>query len=67
MAAQVVAVAIGDIETEIMEVKPLSERGRKDGLEGGKARAEKLTPEQRKELAEKAARGRWKTTTDSQI
>jgi len=33
--------------------------GRRGGLKGGKARAEKLTPEQRKEIAQKAARKRW--------
>ena len=33
--------------------------GRLGGLKGGKARAEKLTPEQRKEIARKAARARW--------
>jgi len=33
--------------------------GRLGGLKGGKARTEKLTPEQRKEIAEKAARARW--------
>ena len=33
--------------------------GRLDGLRGGKARAEKLTPEQRKEIAQKAAQIRW--------
>jgi hypothetical protein len=33
--------------------------GRKGGLKGGKARAEKLSPEQRKEIAGKAARARW--------
>lgn len=34
--------------------------GRLGGLKGGKARAEKLTPEQRKEIAQKAAKARWK-------
>ena len=34
--------------------------GRKGGLKGGKARAEKLTPEQRSEIAKKAAKARWK-------
>lgn len=29
------------------------------GLKGGKARAEKLTSEQRKKIAQKAARKRW--------
>jgi hypothetical protein len=33
--------------------------GRLGGLKGGKARANKLTPEQRKEIAQKAAKARW--------
>ena len=33
--------------------------GRLGGLKGGKARAEKLTPEQRSEIAKKAANARW--------
>jgi hypothetical protein len=33
--------------------------GRKGGLKGGKARAAKMTPEQRQEAARKAARARW--------
>jgi len=33
--------------------------GRLGGLKGGKARANKLTPEQRKEIAQKAAKSRW--------
>jgi hypothetical protein len=32
---------------------------RKGGLKGGKARADKLTPEQRSEIAKKAAAKRW--------
>jgi len=34
--------------------------GRLGGLKGGKARAEKLTPEQRSEIAKKAAESRWR-------
>lgn len=34
--------------------------GRLGGLKGGKARANSLTPEQRKEIAQKAANTRWK-------
>lgn len=34
--------------------------GRKGGLKGGKARAEKLSPARRKEIAKKAAKSRWK-------
>ena len=33
--------------------------GRLGGLKGGKARAAKMTPEQRKESARKAAKARW--------
>ncbi len=35
------------------------ELGRLGGLKGGKARAEKLTASQRKEIAKKAATKRW--------
>jgi len=35
------------------------ELGRLGGRKGGKARAEKLTPEQRSEIARKAAKARW--------
>lgn len=34
--------------------------GRLGGLKGGKARADSLTPEKRKEIAQKAAAKRWK-------
>ena len=34
--------------------------GRLGGLKGGKARAKKLSPEQRREIARKAARMRWR-------
>jgi len=33
--------------------------GRRGGLKGGKARAEKLSPEERKEIARIAANTRW--------
>lgn len=33
--------------------------GRLGGLKGGRARAENLTEEQRKEIAQRAARARW--------
>jgi hypothetical protein len=33
--------------------------GRLGGLIGGKARAEKLTPEERRDIAKKAAEARW--------
>jgi hypothetical protein len=40
------------------------ELGRLGGLKGGKARAAKLSPERRKEIAKKAAESRWKKTKD---
>ena len=33
--------------------------GRRGGLKGGKARAESMTGEQRKAIAQKAAKARW--------
>ncbi|MEW6405429.1 MAG: histone H1, partial [Chloroflexota bacterium] len=38
--------------------------GRLGGLKGGKARAEKLTPEERAEIARIAAQARWKKSKD---
>lgn len=51
------------LEPPCEEPKPLQPKaaaGRKGGLKGGKARAEKLTPEERRESARKAAQARWK-------
>ena len=51
------------------EAEPIPERvkdpaavelGRRGGLIGGKARAAKLSPEQRSEIARKAAAERWR-------
>jgi hypothetical protein len=39
--------------------------GRKGGLKGGKARADKLTPEQRSRIAKKAADARWNNADKS--
>jgi hypothetical protein len=39
--------------------KPAQESGRRGGLKGGTACAEALTPEQRSEIAKKAAAKRW--------
>ena len=54
--------ATGECEPEepIDEKKRAAqESGRRGGLKGGKTRAEKLTPEQRSEIAKKAAAKRW--------
>ena len=40
--------------------------GRKGGLKGGAARAAKLTPEERKRIAQAAAQARWKDRSQDQ-
>jgi hypothetical protein len=48
-------IATGEIEDK---TSPVPARA-KGGEKGGKARAAKLTPEQRREIARKAALSRW--------
>lgn len=52
---------LGERQSEPERVKDPAavELGRRGGLVGGNARAKKLTPEQRSEIAKKAARARW--------
>jgi hypothetical protein len=60
LAASIVEEATEGTENKPEEKNPAAVAlGRLGGLKGGKARAEKLTPEQRKEIARKAARSRW--------
>ncbi|GAF75510.1 unnamed protein product [marine sediment metagenome] len=62
-AFRVVQEATGQVESEPKKARKeydYKALGRKGGLKGGKARAEKLTPEQRSEIAKKAAQARWK-------
>ena len=40
--------------------------GRLGGKKGGKARAKKLTPQQRSDIARRAAQVRWQKVADSQ-
>lgn len=47
-------------QSNVIEYKAL---GHKGGLNGRKARAERLTPEQRSAIAKKAAQARWKPKT----
>jgi hypothetical protein len=72
-AFRVVQEATREVEPELEEVEPeLVEGknphavalGRLGGLKGGKARFQKLTPEQRKEIARKAAQIRWSAKTE---
>lgn len=63
LAASVVAKAAGTAEPEPDEDEGKDPAavalGRKGGLKGGKARAERMTPEERSESARKAATARW--------
>lgn len=61
-AVKVMQIATGEIEetTNDGKNKAAVELGRK----GGQARAEKMTPERRSEIARKAAISRWKQTDD---
>lgn len=67
-AFRVVQEATGQLEHQTKEDKPLNTEGknpaavalgRLGGLKGGKARANSMTPKERKEIAQKAARARW--------
>jgi hypothetical protein len=53
----VAKIATGEIEDERED---LASAAAQLGRKGGKARAEKLTPEQRTEIAKRAAEKRWK-------
>jgi hypothetical protein len=44
---------------ERQEPSAAQKNGHKGGLSGGKARAEKLSPQKRSEIARKAAQTRW--------
>jgi hypothetical protein len=62
LAKLVTDIATGEVEDEHPDTgkDPAAVAlGRKGGLKGGKARAAKLTPEQRSEAAKAAARARW--------
>jgi len=48
------------IQEEIQKNIHAMELGRLGGLKGGKARMSKLTPDERRELARRAAKARWK-------
>jgi hypothetical protein len=57
----IVDTILGDREPEPERVKnPAAVAlGKLGGVKGGKARAAKLSPEQRREIAQRAARARW--------
>lgn len=64
LAAQIVEAATGPAEEPTTTTQPEKNPaavalGRLGGLKGGKARAEKLSPKKRSQIAKKAAAARW--------
>ena len=72
LAKLIVDLATGEAKEPTVEPAPASEApkpekdpaavslGRRGGLKGGKARAHAMSPEQRSEIARKAAAARWR-------
>jgi len=59
-AKQILDLATGETkEPETIKNAAAVELGRLGGLKGGRARADKLSPERRKEIAVQAAKKRW--------
>lgn len=61
LAKLVVDIATGDAQDAVKSDRgPMSALGRAGGLRGGRARAEKLSSEQRADIARQAAAARWR-------
>lgn len=65
-AKAILDIALGESDAEIEHEKDprAVELGRQGGLKGGAARAKKLSPERRLEIAKKAAAARWHPSQD---
>jgi hypothetical protein len=63
-AVMVARIATGEIEESAEPDDGKDPAAKALGKKGGRARAEKLTPQQRKDIAKKAARTRWKENVD---
>lgn len=62
IAARIVATVTGDITVAKKDPAAVA-LGRKGGLKGGRVRAARMSPEERRESASKAAIARWKRRT----
>ena len=60
LAAEIVRLSTEEPPDHNMLSAYFSTIGRTGGLKGGKARAERLSPKKRKDIARKAANARWK-------
>jgi hypothetical protein len=64
-AIRVAKIATGEEPEETEKpTSPAAELGRRGGLKGGRARAARLTPEERSAAARKAVEARWKKSRD---
>ncbi len=61
LAKLIIDIATGESYDIVPTSSPMVELGRAGGLAGGTARAKKLSPERRREIAKKAAAARWGT------
>lgn len=60
LAKQVFDIAIGEVQDTVSESKRHPSKRRSGGLKGGRARASKLSAEERRRIASEAAKSRWK-------
>jgi hypothetical protein len=60
LAKQVFDIATGEAEDTVSESKRHPSKRSAGGLKGGKARAKRLTPDRRRQIASAAAKARWK-------
>lgn len=70
LACQIVGEAVEDVppyDPDAGKDPAAVALGRKGGLKGGRARAEKMTPTERSEAARKAAKAWWATRTEDDV
>ena len=60
LARLMIDIATGEVEDRVPTPDPAKEYARKGELKGADARARKLSPDERRRIAEKAANARWK-------
>jgi len=59
LAKLMIDIASGEVDDGLKTIEPGKEYAQKGGLKGGLARAAKLSPERRADIAQKAAKTRW--------
>jgi hypothetical protein len=65
MIAQLATGELDDVKTDDGKDPAAVALGRKGGLKGGKARAEKLSPAKKRAIAKRAAKARWAKSSKS--